>query len=75
MVNYLGIKNRKRSEIITVTRITKLSFNKNAVRKICKIFKGKLQIKNAASVYQFLNLFILNSLKNSTLSYVERCFK
>ena len=71
---FLDINNRKVSGIFTATRFNKLSLNNNAVNTICKILKEKLHIKNAASVYQFVNLFNLLSLQNSTLSYMERCF-
>ena len=36
--------------------------------------KEKLQVKNAASVYQFSTIFHLPSLQKATLSYIERCF-
>ena len=62
------------TEIFTATRINKLSLNKNAVSTICTILKDKVHIKNAAFVYQFVNVFNLSSLKNSTTSYIERCF-
>ena len=68
------MKNRKIADIIAVTRLKKLSLNENAVSKICSILKENVQIKNASSVYQFVNLFNLSGLKNSTLSYIERCF-
>ena len=68
------MKNRKIADIIAVTRLKKLSLNENAVSKICSILKENVQIENASSVYQFVNLFNLSGLKNSTLSYIERCF-
>ena len=68
------MKNRKITEILTATRLNKISLNKNAVSLICKILKEKLQIKNAALAYQFVNLFNLSSIKNSTLSYIQRLF-
>ena len=34
--------------------------------------KEKLQLKNAATVYQFVNLLNLPRLQNLTLSYIER---
>ena len=74
MINYLGKKNRKISEIIKGIRFNKLSLNGNAVSTTCTILKDKLKIINAVSVHQFSNLFNLSSLQNSTLSYIERCF-
>ena len=68
------MKNRKIIDIITATRFNKLSLNENAVSPICKFLKEKLQIKNAASIYQFVNMFNLSSLENSALSYIERLF-
>ena len=62
------------TEIITAARFNKLSLSENAISTVCTILKEKVQIKTAASVYQFVNLFNLTSLKNSTLSYIERCF-
>ena len=70
----LGIKTQKVTEIISVWKINKLSLNKKACNKISKIFEGKLQIQNAASVYQFVNLFNSSSLQKSTNNYLERCF-
>ena len=61
-------------DIISVTRYNKISLNENACNKLSRIFKGKLQIKNAAAVYQFVNLFSSSRLKHSTKSYIERCF-
>ena len=74
MINCLGMKNRPITEKITATRFNKFYLNKRAFDTIYTILKEKLQIKNAASVYQFVNLFNLTSLRNSTLSYTERCF-
>ena len=74
MINYLGKRNRKITEIIKVIRFNKLSLNGIAVTTTCTILKDKLQIINAVSVYHFSNLFNLPSLKNLTLSYIERCF-
>ena len=68
------MRNRKITEILTATKFNKLALNKNADSTICTILKEKLQIRNAASVYQSVNLFNLSSLKNLTLSYIERCF-
>ena len=73
-MNHLGMKNRKIAEMITATRLNKLSLSKNAISTVCTTLKEKIQIKNAASVYQFVNLFNLFCLQNSTLSYLERCF-
>ena len=54
--------------------MNKLSLNKKACSEIGIILNEKIQIKNAASVYQFTNLFNFSSLKNSTFSYIQRCF-
>ena len=74
MINCLGMKNQTVSKIFTATRFNKFSLNKRAFNIICTILKEKLQIKNAASVYKFVNLFNSSSLKNSTNSYIERFF-
>ena len=68
------MKKRKISKIITATRFNKLSLNEYAVSTICTILEEKIQIKNAASVYQFVNLFNLFSLQIPNLSYIERFF-
>ena len=68
------MKNRKITEVLTITRINKLSLNENAYDKIFTVLKQKLQFKKAAFVYQFVNLFNLSSLRNSIFSYIERCF-
>ena len=68
------MKDRKTIDIIASTRLKKLSLNENKVSTICTFLKEKLEFKNAASVYQFVNLFNLPSLQNLTLSYIERCF-
>ena len=68
------MKNRKTIDIIAATKFKKLSLNENKVSTVCKLLKEKLQIKNAALVYQFVNLFNLSPLKSSTLSYIKRCF-
>ena len=68
------MKSRKMSDIIAITRLNKFSFNKCSVSTICTILKEKVKIENAALVYQFVNLFNLTSLKNSTRRYIERCF-
>ena len=65
---------KKMTEIFTATRFNKFTLNENAVSTISKILRENLQIKNAASVYKFVNLFNLTNLKNSTFSYIERCF-
>ena len=68
------MKNQKTIDIITVTRLNKLSLNQNAVSTIYTILNEKIHIKNAVSVYHFLNFFNSSSIQNSTLSYIERCF-
>ena len=68
------MKNQKTIDIIAATKFKKLSLNENKVSTVCKLLKEKLQIKNAALVYQFVNLFNLSTLKSSTLSYIKRCF-
>ena len=68
------MKNRKTIDIIAATRFKKLSLNENKLSTIYRFLKEKLQLKNAASVYQFVNLFNLPSLQSLTLSYIERCF-
>ena len=68
------MKNRKTIDKIAATRSKKLFLNENKVSTVCKLLKEKLQIKNAALVYQFVNLFNLSTLKSSTLSYIERWF-
>ena len=65
---------RKITETVKAIRFNKLYLNKNAVSTICTILKEKLQIKNAASVYQSVNLFNFSSLQSSILSYIQRCF-
>ena len=62
------------TELVTTTRFINFSFNENAVSIISKILKEKLHIKNAAFLYQFVNLFNVSSLQNSTFNYIERCF-
>ena len=68
------MKNQKTIDIITVTILNKISLNQNAVSTIYTILNEKIHIKNAVSVYHFLNFFNSSSLQNSTLSYIERCF-
>ena len=65
---------RKITETVKAIRFNKLYLNKNAVSTICTILKEKLQIKNAASVYQSVNLFNFSSLESTILSYIQRCF-
>ena len=74
IINHLGEKNRKITKITRAIRFNKISLNKYSVSTNCKILKEKLQIKNTASVHQFVNMFNLFSLKNSIISYIERCF-
>ena len=68
------MKNRKVTEIITAIRLNKLSLNQKGCSIIWKTLKEKLKINNAASVYQLVNFFNLSSLKNSTISHIERVF-
>ena len=68
------MKDKKTIDIIASTRFKKLSLNENKLSTIYRFLKKKLQLKNAASVYQFGNLFNLPRLQNLTLSYIERCF-
>ena len=74
MINYLGMKNQTITETFKVIRFNKFFLNKRAFGTICTILKEKLQIKTAASVYQFVNLFNLTNLQNSCHSYIQRCF-
>ena len=48
--------------------------NEDTSNKVSVIIKEKTEIKNAACVYQFVNIFNLPSLHKATLSYIERCF-
>ena len=66
------MENRKTTEVVTITRINKLSLNENACDKIFTVLKQKLQLKNSAFLYQFVNLFNLSRLRNSTLSFIQR---
>ena len=68
------MENRKTTEVVTITRINKLSLNENACDKIFTVLKQKLQLKNSAFLYQFVYLFNLSRLRNSTLSFIQRCF-
>ena len=71
---FSGIKNQYKHNTVAVTRLNKFSLNEDASRKICTTNLKKLQIKNAASVYQFVNLFNLSSLHKINLRFIERCF-
>ena len=44
------------------------------MKNISKVISANLQIKNAACVYQFGNLFCLTSVQKLNLNYIERCF-
>ena len=68
------MKNQKRIEVLTIIRINKFSLNKNACDKIFTTLKQKIELKDSAFVYQFVNLFNLSSLRNSTFSFIQRCF-
>ena len=68
------MKNQKTIDIITVTRLNKLSLNQNAVSTIYTILNEKIHIKIVVSFYHFFNFFNSSCLQNSTLSYIESCF-
>ena len=57
-----------------MAKLNKLSFNENVSIIASTAIKEKLQVKNAASVYHFSNLFRLQSLHKTTLRYIECCF-
>ena len=57
------MKNRETFDLIADTRLKNFSLTENESSKICKVLKEKIQIKSAASVYQFVHLFNLSSLK------------
>ena len=71
---FLGNNNQSKQNTITVRRINKLSLKKDANSKVCTPTFEKLQIKNAAIVYQFANLFSLLDLCKTTQRFIERCF-
>ena len=71
---FLGNNNQSKQNTIKETRINKLSLKKDANSKICTPTFEILQIKNAAIVHQFANLFSLLDLCKTTLRFIERCF-
>ena len=68
------MKDQKLTNVIEATRFNKISLNEIECSKVCTILKENLQVKNATSVYCFVNLFNLSSLQISTLNYIERFF-
>ena len=71
---FLGNNNQSKQNTIKETRINKLSLKKDANSKICTPTFEILQIKNAAIVHQFANLFSLLDLCKTTLRFIECCF-
>ena len=74
LINFIGIKKQNFIKLVAVTRFNKLFLNENACSKFNTIFEGKLQIKNAASGYQFVNLFNSSGFQSLINNYIERFF-
>ena len=70
----LGSKNQNERNTIAVIRLNKLSLNEDASNIVTTTMKERIQIKNAASVYQFVNLFNVPSLQKAILRFIESCF-
>ena len=66
--------NENKQNSIAVARLNKFSLNEDASSKISTKILIKLQIKNAASVYLFVNLFSFQSIHKTTLMFIECCF-